>query len=182
MNRMMLVWATVAAAVVGAGCATSETPSAMRRDSPPAPAPAPAPAPVPVPAACGGSVTEVRISGVTMVSATQATIQVPARTQITMSKGGANWAIATAGYVFAPAGVVIAMPPGPGTSYRNGANQFGWCFETSAEWASKYTVYFQAAAYPNVTWKCDPMIANYGGEATPFAAETVNCSLVPVVR
>ena len=171
MSRFMLLGATVAVSAAVGGCGTNEPAMSGRRDLAPAPAPS----------ACGGNVKNVKIKDIKIVSATQATIKVPAKVKINMNKAGANWTLDTAGYVFAPAGVVIDTPPGPAQSYSNGSNEFGWCFDTSANWDSKYTVYFRATANPSVTWKCDPMIANYGAEPVLTAAGEmlVWCSVAP---
>jgi hypothetical protein len=171
MSRFTLLWVTVTLSAVGGACGTNEPAKAMRRDLMPA-------APAPAPAACGGNVKDVKVKDITIVSVTQAKITVPKKVKINKNNAGANWKIETAGYVFAPAGVVIDTPPGPAQSYGNGTDESGWCFDTTADWDSKYTVYFRATAAPNVTWKCDPMIANYGGETvTTLADDIVSCSV-----
>lgn len=170
MSRLIQLWATVALSAAVGACGTNEPPKTGRRDVPVTPATAPA--------ACGTSVKDVKVKDITIVSATRATIKVQTKVKIDMNKAGANWTLYTAGYEFAPAGVVIDTPPGPALSYGNGSDEFGWCFDTRVDWHSKYTLYFRATAAPTVTWKCDPMIANYGGEsATTLADEVVSCSV-----
>ncbi len=173
MSRLIQLWATVALSAAVGACATNEPPKTGRRDAAMTPATAPA--------ACGSNVTDVKIKDITIVSATQAAIKVERKVKIGKNKAGANWKLQTAGYVFATVGVVVDTPPsGPVASYTNGSDEFGWCFDSSVESDWKYTVYFRATATPNVTWKCDPMIANYGGESVSILAESiVLCSVVP---
>ncbi|MES2101529.1 MAG: hypothetical protein V4569_17020 [Pseudomonadota bacterium] len=170
MSRFMLLWATVTLSAAVGGCGTNEPAKAKPRELMPAAL---------APAACGGNVKEVKVRNITTVSTTgAATITVQKKALIARGRAGANWKLQTAGYVFAAAGVVIATPPGPALSYGNGSDEFGWCFDTAADWHSKYTIYFRATANPTVIWQCDPMIANYGGETvTTLADEVVSCSV-----
>lgn len=184
MNRFMPLWATVTVSAVVVGCGTSEPMNPMRRGLLQV-------TPATAPAACGSSVKDIKVKDITIVSSTRATIKITQRVKIDKNKAGANWKLETAGYVFAPAGVVIDMPPGPAESYSNATNEFGWCFNTTADWESKYTIYLRAIQVqiptpvpppppaPPVTWKCDPVIANYGGELLS-SESTVSCSVVPV--
>ena len=169
MSRVIQLWATVTMSAVVGACGTNEPASAGRRDLPLVPTTAPA--------GCGGHVKEIKVKDITIVSATLATIKVPKRFRINKNKAGANWTLQTSGYVFAPAGVVIDMPPGPAVSYSDAPNEFGWCFDTSADWESKYTLYLRASS-STVIWKCDPMIANFG-EGFALEERLVSCSVVP---
>lgn len=170
MSRLTQLWVIVAASAAAGGCATTEPNKPARAEAPMIGAPAP------VPSACGGNVLQVKIKDIRVVSPTSLTIKVPRQVRIGANRAGANWTLETAGYAFAPTGVVIESgPSSPTQSYSNGTDQFGLCFDSTTDSTWKYSLLFKATN-GSVIWRCDPTIVNFGGNiATTLDEAPLNC-------
>lgn len=167
-------------AATAAGCGSMSRPFAVAPPLRPASLSAPT---------CTGHESPVTINRVTIISSTEATIQLnPGQRDIPIAGGGIRWKFSGSGYLFTTSdGVSFANystnpSAGPGLlGVDNNGKEFVVCFGDTSKTSNStwnYAIKFYAEGTSSPVWLCDPTIVN--SSVAVAAVLTVACTVAPL--